>query len=312
MKSLIATIVFLLLSSSLFADPVTVALAGDSLTVCYQYYGTHYWDGTGYDVRYWDGTNYVTPFAYAGDPPPCSPWAISGQSTSHFAGVLPISENGQPATYHDEGQEIADLNPDYVWFMLGTNDSHSNSAPEQSFANFKVNIDYAFSKMQGIQHVIVASILPKIGEANANSDWRITNWYNPYLHAEAYKYGFDYYDINYILRSKPNMADYYYVDGVHLNSSPGYVWLSQSFDDRTKESLDYPSDLKILSLSPGENLSLDNCRVDSLIIGPGAKLTIEPVTAGTGGHTPTPEPSTFVLLGMGALSLLACACRRRT
>ncbi len=61
------------------------------------------------------------------------------------------------------------------------------------------------------------------------------------------------------------------------------------------------------------NLTVKSIYVDNFTIGNGAKLTIQAISGGYHGNTivPIPEPSTFVLLGIGAISLLTFAWRRR-
>jgi hypothetical protein len=310
-------ILFLLIGIFLFeadlakATTFGIALAGDSLTNCVQYYfNAHFWDNTGYEPRFWDGSNYVPPFVYVGETSPRSPWAIPGQNTSHFVGKIPVSELGAPADYHYEHQEITDLYPDFVIFMLGTNDVYNDSNADYYFSEFKANIDEIFSNwnQNSLPHVIIASILPQIGSGRENADWRITNWYNPYLHVEAFMHGFDYLDVNYLIRTNPNMLNYYHTDGVHL-SAQGYYWLAARYTDELYHILTTP-DINTLTLTPGECLCFDCVIADNVIIGENAKLTINSI-ATTIANSSVPEPTNFILLSMGFISLFARTWRRR-
>jgi hypothetical protein len=68
-------------------------------------------------------------------------------------------------------------------------------------------------------------------------------------------------------------------------------------------------DLNVLS----GNLTVKSIHVNSLIISPGAKVTIQPAPGMplSGTIMPIPEPSTLVLIGVGAFSLLVYGWRRR-
>jgi hypothetical protein len=61
------------------------------------------------------------------------------------------------------------------------------------------------------------------------------------------------------------------------------------------------------------NLTATSIQVDTLTIGSGATVTIQAIPGGPLGNTiaPVPEPSALVLLGIGFISLLRYAWRKR-
>jgi autotransporter-associated beta strand protein len=69
----------------------------------------------------------------------------------------------------------------------------------------------------------------------------------------------------------------------------------------------------VVSVAAGNNeLMAVSIVSNSLTIGSGAKVVIKPITGGllSGTFAPVPEPSTFVLLGIGVINLFAYAWRR--
>ena len=215
----------LLVPTAEAASQLNVVLTGDSITNAYQHYNpivspSSYFTDTGFDIQFESA-------------------AIPGINTEQYSGHAWTA-----AAPHDYAQDVANANPDYIVFMLGTNDLFNDNGWEK----FQTYIPEIFGHWKNGPKVIVASILPQISVA-AN-DLQINELYNPFLKQQAEDFSFSFLDTNSLLKENLNWKSYYYIDGVHLNAYPGYSWLAQTVCNSVKadvvSSVPEPTSLYLL------------------------------------------------------------------
>ena len=136
-------------------------------------------------------------------------------------------------------QNVVNLNPDTIVFMLGANDSVATNSTAYRFTLFQTHIDTAFDlfEQSSASRVIVLSILP-VDEASITSTYgskngtgmnsRVNTDYNPWLAAEAAaRPKFEYLDLNTAIQSNANWRqDWLHAYGLHLVDGAGEQWLA--------------------------------------------------------------------------------------
>jgi lysophospholipase L1-like esterase len=147
-----------------------------------------------------------------------------GICTAQYLGDAPFK-----SALHNYAEDVAKTNPDYVYFMLGTNDSFYSSDYLQSFQS---NIDRIFATLKNGPRVIVATVLPQIyGEVQ---NLAIDQVINPALVYEANKFGYDLLDTHTLIQQQPNWQDFYAADGIHIwgpnGNGAGSRWLMHTFN----------------------------------------------------------------------------------
>ena len=205
----------LIVTPAVATSQIKVVATGDSITDTYVLYypitdSIKYFADTGYEVQF---QNISTP----------------GLNAQQYAGRTKHPWNSGLRNY---AQEVADAHPDVIIFMLGTNDVFGG---DKDWKAYQACIPEIFNYWKNGPKVIVSGILPQLYN---KTNQLITERYNPFLQQQAENFGFIFYDVNAMLRSKPNWQSYYHTDGLHLNSSPGDTWLARTMCDAVKENLE--------------------------------------------------------------------------
>jgi hypothetical protein len=193
------------------AAQVTVVPTGDSITEAYHNYypianTANFFSSTDSDVTF-------------------NTFGMPGITAPMYAGHASYQ-----STVHDYAQDVADANPDVIVFMLGTNDVFYTNG----FQDYQTYIPEIFDHWKNVSHVIVASVLPQSSGTYYNN--LIDSQYNPFLKQTAADYGFEYLDVNSMLKSLPNWESYY-ANSTHLNSNPGCSWLAVTMGNAIKADL---------------------------------------------------------------------------
>lgn len=175
--------------------------------------------------------------SYASHLPNYQSAAQGGLSAGSYMG----QNSGSTTNY---AQNVVDMNPDTIVFMLGANDSVANSLTAYRFTQFKTHIDTAFDMFEQstASRVIVVSILPADETAIASTygsqngtgmNSRVDSDYNPWLMAEAAaRPKFEYMDLNTSIQSNANWRqNWLHADGLHLTDSAGERWLANQVAD---------------------------------------------------------------------------------
>ncbi len=187
-----------------------------------------------------------------------APHVPNFQSVS-LGGLRAATYVGQTsASTTNYAQDVVDLNPETIVFMLGTNDSVPTNSTDYRFTLFKTHVDTAFDlfEQSTASRVIVLSILPADEAAIASTfgnqygtgmNSRVDDDYNPWLAAQAAaRPKFEYLDLNSAMQSNANWRrDWLHADGLHLVDGAGEQWLA----NQVSNAVAVPEPSPFLSLS---------------------------------------------------------------
>jgi hypothetical protein len=204
----------LLISTAEASPQINVMVTGDSITGIYHQY---------YPIS--DSVNY---FADTGCVVNFQDIALGGMKTGQYAGYVPWDSN----PLHDYAQDVADAKPDYIVFMLGTNDVFNTA---DGWTNFQTYIPKIFDHWKNGPKVIVASIMPQI-YIPANNQ-QLNDLYNPFLKQQAALFGFSFLDTNALIQENANWESYYATDGIHPNPLIGAPWIAKTVCDAVKADI---------------------------------------------------------------------------
>jgi hypothetical protein len=193
------------------AASIKMVATGDSMTL-------------GYNI-YYPMTNPQTYFADTGKDVTIQTMAYGGMKTHQYdgSGTFSYPPPDGPLVNHDFAQDVADAKPDYIVFMLGTNDVVGDRTGDV----YKSHIPVIFDHWKNGPKVFVCSVLP-VPEIFADINRALDEVYNPFLKEQAEQYGFSFLDVNAMFRALPdNQSLFQGPANVHLNDV-GSTWLADT------------------------------------------------------------------------------------
>jgi lysophospholipase L1-like esterase len=220
----------LLVSSAATGASLEIVATGDSITWSYYLYFPQQFAGTAL------AQNTTLDFKEV---------AAGGLNASSYSGVI-----GGVPTSHSYAQEVVDLHPDVILFLLGANDACDDQLAEANFATYKQIIPQVFELWKDVPQVIVSTILPMVGSQWNNANQRISDWYNPFLVEQARKYGFTIWDNHDLIQQQNDWQSFFWIDGLHpygiTHDDSGSKWLAGSFRDAVVSTVPEPGMLAYL------------------------------------------------------------------
>jgi lysophospholipase L1-like esterase len=275
--------------------PVTVVTTGDSITNGY----TWRLDNSLNDML-WSNTIVNV--------------AEGGLQSIHYVGELPLLP-GYPL--RDFTTEVLAADPDVICFMLGTNDSYGDSGAVSQFEGYKTRLISVFDQFETSgKKVIISTLIPmlRIDPSASEANWRINEWYNPWLISTSNEYGFYLLDMNTIIQEQDNWESLYREgDWVHL-STEGQIWMADQFaiaivdvmlleGDANRDGVVSAGDYTAVQAkfgNFGEPGLLGDANRDG-IVSAGDYASIQ---ANFGNTEAIPEPMTLLLLSAGFITVL--------
>ncbi len=143
-----------------------------------------------------------------------------------------ITQNGHNAGLRNYALEVINEQPDYIFFMLGTNDCYSDIQYEEKFLAYKENMPEifdVFDTASGNPQIYISTIIPIIQDGRLSANNRINDWYNPWIQETVTEYGFNLVDMNATIQQVNNWQSMY-IDGVHLTVD-GRIWMAEQWID---------------------------------------------------------------------------------
>jgi hypothetical protein len=117
--------------------------------------------------------------------------------------------------------------------MLGTNDSYGDSTATLRFESYKTRLISVFDHFEASgKKVIISTLIPmlRIDPSASEANWRINEWYNPWLISTANEYGFYLLDMNMIIQEQDNWESLYREgDDAHMKDPDGMFWMADQF-----------------------------------------------------------------------------------